>query len=108
MSSKTPSSEKLTEIQQYIDKVKGIDTMELQPAPTPSCREIQFAYQSLILGNTEFEIVRSSRSSSPFVTYIIYMVKYDEKFWVVPLPGESNDSLYGVEIYHPPEVIENY
>ena len=54
MSSNTTSSEKLTEIQQYIDKVKDIDhlSMELQPVPTPSCRELLYAYQSLILGDT--------------------------------------------------------
>ena len=107
MSSNTPSSEKLTEIQQYIDKVKDMDhlSMELQPSPTPSCREILFAYESLILGESEFEIVRSSRSNSPFVSYMIYMVKYEGKFWIVPLPGESNNSLYGVEIYNPPKIL---
>lgn len=35
------------------------------------------------------------------------MVKYYKKIWVVPLPGESNNSLYAVEIYHPPNVINN-
>ena len=91
-----------TKMKAHIDSVNEGTFTNIQLSPQPSCTELESAYNELCITNENYIVVKSGYpieiNNKWVCPYIIYMVQYLDKFWIVTIDG-NNDFSYKAEIY---------
>ena len=95
----SPIDDTYEKLKSHIDMVLGkSDDFEFDPSPTPNCREIRDAYDAVKLG-LNYAVIRSGWPRGNVIPYVIYMVNYNDTFYIVPY--SNFDQIYDIDIYSP-------
>ena len=91
-----------TQMTKHIDKIiAGTFTGDML-IPQAKCTETEAAYEELCTTNDKYTIVKSGYpvkiNNDWACPYIIYMIKYSDDYWVMPI-GTNNNFCYSAEKY---------
>ena len=97
----TTNEDKFTILKDYIEVQLKNKTLDLDPSPSPNCRELKNAYDEVVTLDNDYTIIKSAWPIENYVPYVIYMVKLDQKYWIVPLPHKCSTAIYSINEYVP-------
>lgn len=129
MNNSTNIKDTLTILIDYIKEQLVTETLDLLPSPAPSSREEKNAYEELSIvendytidsptpssreekntceelsmAENDYTIIKSAWPIHNYIPYIIYMVRYDGRYWVVSLPHKDSTTKYRINEYFPPQ-----